>query len=253
TSAWCRARAPPSSTSTRARSSAWRRWRRPTTELTLMRARRPPPSTRRPARTVRRTSPRRRTRTRSRTRTRRRRARRRRTPSPTRRSPRRRTDQDERTDEGRGEGPPVTQRRPDPRRGQRRPSPRRRPAAVGAPTASPRSRMRALMIGTLIVLSLFAAQLLRIQGFDSDGVASAALAQRTSTEVIPAERGTILDDDGVVLAQSHERRTIVVDQQAVKTYEKEVHGEPKKVGAKGAASDVAKLLDDVDRKELVKK
>ena len=109
------------------------------------------------------------------------------------------------------------------------------------------------MIGTLIVLSLFAAQLLRIQGFDSDAVASAALEQRTSTEVIPAERGTILDDDGVVLAQSHERRTIVVDQQAVKTYEKEVHGTSKQVGAKGAARDVARLLDDVDRKDLVKK
>ncbi len=100
------------------------------------------------------------------------------------------------------------------------------------------------MIGTLIVLSLFAAQLLRIQGFDSESVASAALAQRTSTEVIPAERGTIYDADDVVLAQSHERRTIIADQQAVAQYEKEVGGEPTTVGAKGAAKDLARILDE---------
>lgn len=98
------------------------------------------------------------------------------------------------------------------------------------------------MVGTLIVLSLFAAQLVRIQGFDSEAVAADALRQRTQTEAIPAQRGTVYDANDTVLAQSQERRTVVVDQTAITSYEKTVGGERTKVGAVGAAKDLAKLL-----------
>ncbi len=121
--------------------------------------------------------------------------------------------------------------------------PRRPAAPTSAPPANPRSRMRVLMVSSLIVLSLFAAQLLRIQGFDSEAVAAAALAQRTQTETIPAQRGTIYDANGTVLAQSRERRTVTVDQTAVPEYEKTVDGELTKVGVEGAATDLASLLD----------
>ncbi|WEV78645.1 penicillin-binding protein 2 [Janibacter cremeus] len=104
--------------------------------------------------------------------------------------------------------------------------------------------MRALMVTSLIVLSLFAAQLLRIQGFDSEAVAANALAQRTHTETIPAQRGTIYGVNGTVLAQSQERRTVTVDQTAVPEYEKTVGGELTKVGVQGAAQDLAALLDE---------
>ncbi|WP_277455183.1 penicillin-binding protein 2 [Janibacter sp. DB-40] len=127
----------------------------------------------------------------------------------------------------------------------RRPSPVRRPAAAG--TAAPgnsRARMRALMVTSLIVLSLFAAQLLRIQGFDSEAVAANALAQRTHTETIPAQRGTIYGVNGTVLAQSQERRIVTVDQTAVPEYEKTVGGELTEVGVQGAAEDLATLLDE---------
>ena len=128
-----------------------------------------------------------------------------------------------------------------------RQTPRRAPRAV-APVAAPapansRSRMRALMVTSLIVLSLFAAQLLRIQGFDSEAVAAAALAQRTQTETIPAQRGTIYDANGTALAVSQERRTVTVDQTAVPEYEKTVGDELTKVGVEGAARDLAGLLN----------
>lgn len=85
--------------------------------------------------------------------------------------------------------------------------------------ANPQRRMRGLVIGALFVLSLFGAQLLRIQGFDSAHVAAEALKQRTETEAVPALRGKILSSDGVVLAASRPREVVVADPQAVCTYQ----------------------------------
>lgn len=133
----------------------------------------------------------------------------------------------------------------------KRTAPRRKSvAAAQAAPGNSRARMRALMVTSLIVLSLFAAQLLRIQGFDSEAVAANALAQRTHTETIPAQRGTLYGVNGTVLAQSHERRTVTVDQTAVPEYERTVDGELTKVGVEGAAQDLAQLLDDESAGDL---
>lgn len=78
--------------------------------------------------------------------------------------------------------------------------------------------MRGLVIGIAFVLTIFAAQLIRIQGLDAGAVAAEARAQRTATVAIPALRGTIRSADGVVLAASQERITIVADPTAVCTY-----------------------------------
>lgn len=83
---------------------------------------------------------------------------------------------------------------------------------------NPRRRMRGLTVGVLFVFSIFAAQLLRIQGFDSAAVADEALKQRTEKVTIPALRGKILSSDGVVLASSRARDTVVADPTAVCTY-----------------------------------
>ncbi|WP_435198144.1 peptidoglycan D,D-transpeptidase FtsI family protein [Janibacter sp. GS2] len=130
-----------------------------------------------------------------------------------------------------------------------RTGPPRRPPTGGPPTAlppagNPRRRMRALMVTTLVVLSLFAAQLLRIQGFDSQSVAADALAQRTQSEAIPAQRGTVYDASGTVLAQSQERRTVTVDQTAVPEYSTTGDGTKSTAGVAGAAKDLAPLLGD---------
>lgn len=123
-----------------------------------------------------------------------------------------------------------------------RPARPTRSTAAARPTGNPRLRMRALMLVMLMVLSLFGAQLLRIQGFDSQAVAADALRTRTQTEAIPAGRGTIYDAGGTVLATSQERRTVVVDQTAVPEYTKRVDGTRTKVGVEGAAADLAPLL-----------
>ncbi len=75
-----------------------------------------------------------------------------------------------------------------------------------------------MVLATLFVFSIFAAQLVRIQGFDSGSVSQAALKERLGRTVIPAVRGSILDANGTVLASSEERMTISVNQQAVCTY-----------------------------------
>ena len=64
-------------------------------------------------------------------------------------------------------------------------------------------------------------------------------ARPEQTEAIPAHRGTIYDANDTVLAQSQERRTVVVDQTAVPAYEKDVDGTQTKVGTAGAAKDLA--------------
>ncbi|MDF3045467.1 MAG: cell division protein FtsI [Ornithinibacter sp.] len=83
--------------------------------------------------------------------------------------------------------------------------------------------MRFLTMATLFVLSIFAAQLVRIQGFDAHAVAEEAQLKREAAQVIPAMRGTVLASDGTVLASSVVREVVVVDQQAVCTFGTGLH------------------------------
>jgi len=99
-----------------------------------------------------------------------------------------------------------------------------------------------MTIVVLFVFSIFAAQLLRLQGFDASAVSKDAQSQRTATVALPALRGSIVDRNGVVLASSIERRTVTVDQTAVPEYVKTVDGVRTKVGVAGAAADLSPLL-----------
>ncbi len=121
-----------------------------------------------------------------------------------------------------------------PAAGGARPAPRRRPAQgtrgssgggrrpaaprVDEPGPSPRRRMRALTMTTIFVLSVFGAQLVRIQGLDATAVAAEAESKRVTAQIIPAMRGQIVSADGTVLASSVVREVVVADQQAVCTY-----------------------------------
>ncbi len=99
-----------------------------------------------------------------------------------------------------------------------------------------------MTLAMLFVLSIFGAQLVRLQGFDAASTSATALSARTTTEVIPALRGTIFDDAGTVLATSIERRTVTVDQTAVPSYKRTVDGALRTVGVAGAAEDLAPLV-----------
>jgi cell division protein FtsI (penicillin-binding protein 3) len=92
------------------------------------------------------------------------------------------------------------------------------------------------------VLSLFGAQLFRLQALDSSAMANIALKSRLSIVAVPALRGDIRASNGVVLATSIERRNVTADQTAVPTYQKKVNRVSVTVGVAGAAADLAPIL-----------
>ena len=115
-----------------------------------------------------------------------------------------------------------------------------RPA--GARVSHPERRVRLLLLVGLFVLSLFGAQLFRLQALDSSTMASAALKNRLNTVAVPALRGDIKSANGVALASSIERRNVTADQTAVPKYRKKVNGVRTTVGVAGAAADLAPIL-----------
>jgi cell division protein FtsI (penicillin-binding protein 3) len=78
------------------------------------------------------------------------------------------------------------------------------------PNATRRLRLGlGLMLTLLLVVG---GKLFLVQGLDVGGMAEAALNKRMTQTVLPAERGSILDADGTVLANSVIRYNVVVDQ-----------------------------------------
>jgi cell division protein FtsI (penicillin-binding protein 3) len=63
----------------------------------------------------------------------------------------------------------------------------------------------------LVVVLLFTGRLLQVQALDANDLAAAALGNRLVPVKLPAERGTITDRNGSVLARSVERRNITAD------------------------------------------
>jgi cell division protein FtsI (penicillin-binding protein 3) len=125
-----------------------------------------------------------------------------------------------------GRSAPARRQVPGQRRQQTRSQPPR-PPRVARPTRSrrpgdPDRRLRAALLATLFVLSLFAGRLIQLQGLDASKLAETALAQRTKLITLPAHRGDIVDATGAVLATTVERRNIFVDQVLVRCY-KVVH------------------------------
>lgn len=94
-----------------------------------------------------------------------------------------------------------------------RPStPARRPAAGRAPRrGSPNLRLRIGFLGIAIVLSIFAARLVQLQGIDPAEYAEMAAAEGSEVVTLPAERGEILDRNGEPLAESVDALMIVAD------------------------------------------
>ena len=82
-----------------------------------------------------------------------------------------------------------------------------RPASPRPPSpplrlGNPRRRAGLLLVGVLIVFTIFAGRLLEIQAFRGDALAAAALDQRTTTVKVLADRGDVLDARGVPLAMT---------------------------------------------------
>lgn len=87
-----------------------------------------------------------------------------------------------------------------------------RPTAVRRPLrASPQLRLKVGFVFIAMVLSLFAARLVQLQGVDPDQYAEMAAAEGSVDVVLPATRGEILDRNGEPLAESIDGRMIVAD------------------------------------------
>jgi cell division protein FtsI (penicillin-binding protein 3) len=86
-------------------------------------------------------------------------------------------------------------------------------AAAGLPRGdrSSRRRLIALLVALLVAFALVAARLIDVQGFSAGPYAALGLAQRVHTELLPADRGSILDRNGNTLAMSAPQPTIWAD------------------------------------------
>lgn len=93
-------------------------------------------------------------------------------------------------------------------------------------------RARVFTILTLFVVALFALRLLQVQVMDAGELAEDALGQRLVKTPLIAERGQILDNTGMVLADNVSRRNVTVDQTLVHLYP---------TGVSGAATDIAAI------------
>lgn len=112
--------------------------------------------------------------------------------------------------------------RPDrPAAGARRPGPGARPArrpAPGRPAApgalrlgSPRPRLRMVSLALTLVLAAFVVRLLQVQAVDASAYAAKADQNRYVGHVLTAERGGILDRNGVALATSVDAYDLTAD------------------------------------------
>lgn len=95
----------------------------------------------------------------------------------------------------------------------------------------------------MLSLLVFSVRLVYVQVFRSEAIAAEALANRITTRDLPADRGEILDADGVVLASSVERYTVWVNQKQVPKFKVTEKGQTLAAGAEGAAPLLAPLLD----------
>jgi cell division protein FtsI (penicillin-binding protein 3) len=81
----------------------------------------------------------------------------------------------------------------------------------GSRRGSPKRRLRIGFLLIAMVLSLFGARLLQLQGFDPHAYAQAAEKENLVNQVLPAERGRILDRNGQPLADSADGLMITAD------------------------------------------
>ena len=86
-------------------------------------------------------------------------------------------------------------------------------ARRGSRRGSPQFRLRVGFVLIAMVLSLFGARLVQLQGLDPASYAAMAAAEGTVDVVLPAERGDILDRNGQPLAASVDGLMLVGDPQ----------------------------------------
>nr|BFF17683.1 hypothetical protein GCM10025730_12040 [Promicromonospora thailandica] len=117
----------------------------------------------------------------------------------------------------------------------------------------PELRQRWLVGIAAVVVLVFLVRLVHVQIIEGPALAQVAEQKRTATAVTPAHRGDITDANGVVLATSVDRYTVIGDPRAIKDFRgagrPTVDGEEVEDGALGIAQLLAPILD-VPKNEL---
>ncbi|WP_369372013.1 penicillin-binding transpeptidase domain-containing protein [Promicromonospora sp. Populi] len=142
------------------------------------------------------------------------------------------------------------------RRGTGQPRPARSRVARPLPPrpGRPEMRQRWLVGIAAVVVLIFLVRLFHVQLVEGPSLAERAQAERTATAVTPAHRGDITDANGVMLATSVDRYTVVGDPVAIEDFRGtargvDADGEMIEDGALGIAQLLAPLLD-VPKNEL---
>jgi cell division protein FtsI (penicillin-binding protein 3) len=89
--------------------------------------------------------------------------------------------------------------------------PRPRPPRRLIPRGDPARRIGVTLLAIVFVLTLFAARLVQLQGFEAGTLRTLAAQQRDRTIVLPALRGTITGANGEVLAMTVETYLVYAD------------------------------------------
>ncbi|WP_020016694.1 peptidoglycan D,D-transpeptidase FtsI family protein [Promicromonospora sukumoe] len=112
----------------------------------------------------------------------------------------------------------------------------------------PEMRQRWLVGIAAVVVLVFLVRLVHVQLIEGPTLAAKAEAQRTATAVTPAHRGDITDANGVVLATSVDRYTVVGDPKAIEDFRGagrvDADGHKVENGALGIAQLLAPILDE---------
>ncbi|MCB0909344.1 MAG: penicillin-binding protein 2 [Nocardioidaceae bacterium] len=106
-----------------------------------------------------------------------------------------------------------TSRNPRDRRTRATADARSRRTTTASRRGSPQLRLRVGFVIIAMVLSVFGARLVQLQGVDAKAYAAKAVANSTVTIVLPAERGDILDRNGRPLADSVDGLMLIADPQ----------------------------------------
>lgn len=95
----------------------------------------------------------------------------------------------------------------------------------------------------LFVFSLFAVQIVRVQGVDAAAVSAEAKGSRMRQQNVDALRGQIVDRNGTVLASSVQRYNVTADATQTAQFKRTVKGQPTVViGNSGVAAGLASVV-----------
>ncbi|MDQ2850540.1 penicillin-binding protein 2 [Dermatophilaceae bacterium Sec6.4] len=106
----------------------------------------------------------------------------------------------------------------------------------------PGRRARILLIAMLFIFSLFAAQIVRVQGVDAAAVSLKAKDSRLRSLTVPASRGQIVDSKGTALAVSVRRYDVTADATQTAQYKRVVNKKTTVLGNSGVAVALASVL-----------